>query len=272
MTAPPSHTPVPPPVEPSQEAEQARWEALQRRIEGLRSSVMAATARRGPSADPRPPRIIAAAKKHPVEAIRGAFAAGLTDFGENYAQEFQAKHQALNDLDVRWHFIGALQSNKVKAVVGKASLVHTVDRPSLLAAIDARARAIGIVQDTLVEVNLGAESQKAGVTPNALPDLLEAASACGNLRVRGLMIIPPASDEPERTRPFFRELRELRDSLVDRWRNRSEGRVVLEELSMGMSEDFEIAIEEGATMIRLGTSIFGPRPTSAASRHEHAGS
>jgi len=210
------------------EVDEPSWGAtLARRIEGIRSRIAAATARRGSNGCQAPPRLVAVAKKHPAEAIRAAFAAGVTDIGENYAQEFLAKHDALEDLDVRWHFVGALQSNKVKLVVGKAMLLHTLDRPSLLRALETRASALGLLQDTLVEINLGGEDTKAGIAPKAVSELLEAAMSCPHVRIRGLMIIPPTSDDPERTRPYFRQLRELRDSLADSWRSRSEGRIDL---------------------------------------------
>ena len=200
--------------------------------------------------------LIGVSKRQPVAALRAALAAGLDDLGENYAQELHAKQDApeLVGAPVRWHFIGALQSNKARLVVGHA-LIHTLDRPSLITALATRARALDTVQDVLVEVNLGGEAQKAGVEPAALPALLDAIAAQGGaLHCLGLMLIPPA-DGPERTRPYFAALRELAA--------RSAGgrpHVELRELSMGMSGDYEVAIAEGATMVRVGTAVFGERP------------
>jgi pyridoxal phosphate enzyme (YggS family) len=247
----------------------ARLAAVTRRIE------LATTRRDATLAGAAPPRLVAVAKKHPPEAIRAAFAAGQHDLGENYAQEFVHKHETLADLPIRWHFIGALQSNKVKLAVGRAALIHTLDRTSLLHAIEARASALDLVQDTLVEVNLGGEAQKAGVAPdgpNGLEALLEAALACPHVAIRGLMLIPPASEDPEQTRPFFRQLRTLRDALAPAWHARSDGRIDLKELSMGMSDDVEVAIEEGATIVRVGTAIFGPRQGSTAPAAQDDGS
>lgn len=219
----------------------------------VRERIVAACERRGPG-----PAItlIGVSKRQPVPALQAALAAGLADLGENYAQELHAKQGApeLAGLPIRWHFIGALQSNKARLVVGSA-LIHTVDRAALVTALATRARAMEAVQDVLVEVNLGGEAQKAGVAPTALPALLDAIAAQdGSLRCRGLMLIPPV-DEPERSRPYFAALRELAA-------RGAEGRphVELRELSMGMSGDYEVAIAEGATMVRVGTAIFGARP------------
>lgn len=219
----------------------------------VREKIAAAVERRGPG-----PAItlIGVSKRQPVTALRAALAAGLADLGENYAQELHAKQDApeLAGLPVRWHFIGALQSNKARLVVGHA-LLHTLDRSSLVTAIATRARALGAAQDVLVEVNLGGEAQKAGVAPTALPALLDAIAAQdGALRCLGLMLIPPV-DEPERSRPYFAALRELAARGAG-----GRPHVELRELSMGMSGDYEVAIAEGATMVRVGTAIFGARP------------
>jgi PLP dependent protein len=190
------------------------------------------------------PTLIAVSKTHPPEAVREAYAAGQRDFGENYVQELVAKARALSDLaDLRWHFIGHLQRNKVKDVLPIASFIHTVDRLELAREIEKRA-----TQPTrvLVEVNVGREPQKSGVDPSELATLWTELTKLTRVMPVGLMTVPPAMDDAEATRPFFAELRGL-----------AEGRCA--QLSMGMSHDFAVAIEEGATMVRVGTAIFGPR-------------
>jgi len=204
--------------------------------------------------------LVAVSKHHPATAVLAALEAGATDFGENYAQELEAKRAALDSLGVgadprlRWHMIGPVQSNKVKRVIGCA-LVYSVDRPSLVAALDRRAAAAAVVQSVLVQVNVDDEVGKAGVAPAALGGLLDAIAACDALRCRGLMLIPrPGSADALRGQ--FAALRRLRDlhAFVTR------SGVELAELSMGMSDDFELAIAEGATIVRVGTAIFGERP------------
>lgn len=215
----------------------------------IQDRVAAAVARRGAGSEVT---LIGVAKRQPAEAVRAALAAGLTDVGENYAQELRAKQDALAGVPARWHFIGGLQSNKAKLVVGRA-LIHTVDRPSLVAAIAGRARTEGCVQEVLLEVNLAGEAQKAGAAPRDVPGLLAAVAAEGGVVVcRGLMTLPP-HDSPERTRPWFAALRELQGRLP------AHPHCDLRELSMGMSADFEVAIEEGATLVRVGTALFGER-------------
>lgn len=193
--------------------------------------------------DPSSVTLLAVSKGQPIEAIEAAARAGQRFFAENYAQELERKVAALRG-DVRWHFVGGLQRNKVSKIVGLAVMIQTLDREPLAAEIDRRAAAAGIVQEVLVQVNIGSEAQKSGVTPDALGDLVARVNALPRVRCRGLMAIPPLDDEP---RPHFRALRDLAASHG------------LGELSMGMSSDFEAAIEEGATMVRVGTAIFGPR-------------
>jgi pyridoxal phosphate enzyme (YggS family) len=188
-------------------------------------------------------RLLAVSKAQPIQAIAEAFAAGQSAFGENYAQELHEKADALAEAE--WHFIGALQSNKVKVVVGHAALVHTCDRLGLATELDKRAAGRNIVQRVLLEVNVGREPQKGGVLPEQLDELYAAVRELSALNCVGLMCIPPAGQDP---RPHFRALRVLRD------------RLGLRELSMGMSADFEVAIEEGSTIVRVGTAIFGERP------------
>jgi pyridoxal phosphate enzyme (YggS family) len=189
--------------------------------------------------------LVAVSKTHPAEAIREAYAAGQRDFGENYAQEWREKADALADLaDLRWHFVGGLQTNKVKYLAGRVHLVHAVDREELARELSRRFAQKGAVARVLVEVNTGAEATKGGCAPADAPRLVEAARALPAVEVRGLMCMPPPEDDP---RPHFRLLRELRD------------RLCLAELSMGMSADWETAIAEGATIVRVGTAIFGAR-------------
>jgi pyridoxal phosphate enzyme (YggS family) len=215
------------------------------RLTRVQESVDAARAR---SHHRQAVQLVGVSKRQPLEKLRAALAAGLLDFGENYAQEFREKTEALPDT-VRWHFIGPLQSNKVKLVAG-AHLLHSIDRPKLLDKLEAH----GVPQAVLVQVNIAAEPQKAGIAPAELPALLDRFADLDHVRCRGLMLIPPQGD-PEATRPHFAALRTLRDNLAAKTRPAVE----LEHLSMGMSADFEVAIEEGATLVRVGTAIFGAR-------------
>lgn len=196
--------------------------------------------------------VVAVSKLQPAAAITEAVAAGVRDVAENYAQELVAKTEELKALDVRWHFIGKLQRNKARMVVGRAALIHAVDSLELAQEIDKRARAAEVVQEILVAVNTGGEAQKTGVAPGETASLLDAIGALAGVKVRGLMTMPPWPENPEDSRPYFRALRELRDSL---------GRD-LPDLSMGTSGDYAVAIEEGATLVRIGTAIFGERPTT----------
>ena len=229
---------------------------LSARLASIRARIDAAIARRGPGPEVR---LIGVGKRQPLDKLLAAHAAGLRDFGENYAQELRDKQQAWPpELDVRWHYIGALQANKLKYLVGKTALIHTVDRPELITAIDERAARLGVTQPFLLEVALAGEQQKAGVAPDRIPELLDACAQTehGAARCVGLMIIPPAADDPEQTRAWFRDLRQLAERLRE---GPERANVELRELSMGMSADFEVAIEEGATLVRVGTSIFGAR-------------
>jgi hypothetical protein len=189
--------------------------------------------------------LVAVSKTQPPEAIREAWAAGQRDFGENYAQEWREKADALADLDgLRWHFVGALQTNKVKVLAGRVAAIHTVDRVELAREISRRFAAKGAVARVYLEVNVGGEGSKSGCAPAEAPALAAAVRALPAVEVVGLMAIPPPEDDP---RPHFRALRALRD------------RLGLAGLSMGMSADWRIAIEEGSTCVRVGTAIFGER-------------
>ena len=198
-------------------------------------------------------RLIAVGKLQPVEFIGEAVEAGLTVFGENYVQEAEGKIRAFPRAE--WHMIGKLQRNKVKKAVSLFSWIQTVDSLGLLAEISRRAGEAGKVLPVLVEVNLAGEGSKAGVAPEEVTGLLEASPGLPGVSLKGLMAIPPWTEDPEESRPYFVRLREILKECVSRGGAGSE----MTELSMGMSNDFEAAIEEGATMVRVGTAIFGSR-------------
>lgn len=199
-----------------------------------------------------PVTIVAVTKTHGPEAVEAAVAAGLTAVGENRVQEALAKQHALAGLAVEWHLIGTLQRNKARHAAGCFALIHSVDRADLAAEL-ARRVPSGDIQRVLVQVNCSGEPQKGGVEPEALPELLDALREQSTLAVRGLMTMAEFSDDPAVQRGAFRLLRELRDQAVLRGHQ-------LPELSMGMSGDYLVAVEEGATMVRLGTLLFGERP------------
>jgi pyridoxal phosphate enzyme (YggS family) len=199
--------------------------------------------------EPAAVRLIAVSKGHGAEAIRAAYALGQREFGESYVQELKQKAGELADLaELRLRFIGRLQRNKAKDAAALAYAVDCVDSPALAEALDQRARTLGRTLELLLQVNVDREPQKAGALPEAVPELVERVRALPALQLRGLMAIPRASENPEQMRPAFAALRELARQLA------------LPELSIGMSDDLEVAVEEGATMVRVGTAIFGPRP------------
>lgn len=199
--------------------------------------------------DPASVELVAVSKGHPVGAIRAAHAAGLRVFGENYAQELAEKASALRDLaDVTWRFIGHLQRNKIKLVERAQATVDTVDSIRLAEAISSRAVARDVSVEVLLQINVAREAQKSGCVPEEVPGLVEAVRRLPNVKLRGLMTVAPHFDDPSATRPIFATLRELAQAHG------------LAELSMGMTHDLEPAVEEGATMVRIGTAIFGPRP------------
>jgi len=221
-------------------------------LQQIHADIAAACARCG--RDPATVRLVAASKTHPADAIESARNAGQSLFGENYVQEFLAKAEAVA-APVTWHFIGHLQSNKVKYLVGKVALIHSVDRFSLAEEIDRQWGKLGETAEVLIEVNLGGEASKAGTDESRLGELLRRTAALPHVTVRGLMLLPPYLDDPEDVRPYFRRLRELAGELAVL----ELPGVSMSELSMGMSHDFAVAIEEGATLIRVGTAIFGER-------------
>jgi PLP dependent protein len=202
--------------------------------------------------------LVAVSKTFPIDAIRAAFGAGLRHFGENRVQEMQEKRPKLSDINPTWHFIGHLQSNKARLAAQLFDRVDSVDGLLLAQKLNSVAGELGKRLAVLVEVHLGAESTKSGASEADLPALAESIAVLPHLDFQGLMTVPPYSDDPERVRPHFRKLRELRDGL-----GRRLGRP-LPTLSMGMSHDFEVAIEEGATEIRPGTALFGPRANKKA--------
>ena len=190
--------------------------------------------------------LVAVSKTMDVARVRQAIDAGVVALGENRVQEAKEKIEALGH-PVPWHLIGHLQTNKAKDAVRLFDCIQSLDRLDLAREIDRRARALGRTVDALIEVNVGDEPQKAGARPDEVKALLDATGSLGGIRIRGLMAIPPAVASAELSRPYFRRLRELRDACG------------LEHLSMGMSADYEVAVEEGATIVRVGTAIFGPR-------------
>lgn len=201
--------------------------------------------------------LIAVSKTFPPEAIRSAYELGLRHFGENRVQEWESKQSAVADLDATWHLIGHLQSNKARRAANLFSRVDSVDGVALAQKLDVAAASESKPLKILIEVHLGGEETKSGVPEADLPALAESIAQLQNLELLGLMTIPPYFDEPERVRPYFRRLRELRDRIA------AQLRLPLTVLSMGMSHDFEIAIEEGATEIRVGTALFGQRSKQA---------
>lgn len=225
-------------------------------VASVRERLAAAARRAGRSPDEIV--LMGVSKTFPVSAIREAYEAGLRVFGENRVQEFADKSVLLETLtDAEWHLIGHLQSNKANKVPELFHAIDSVDSLRLAQRLDAAAAAVAKKLGILIEVNIGGEAAKSGLAPDSseLEQLLQAAPRLEYLQIRGLMTIPPFADNPEDTRPYFRRLRELRDEL----RARKLPGVMLEVLSMGMSHDFEVAVEEGSTCVRVGTGIFGTR-------------
>jgi pyridoxal phosphate enzyme (YggS family) len=200
-------------------------------------------------------RLLAVSKTFSLEHIRAAVAAGQEDFGENRVQEALQKIDASADLKIRWHLVGSLQSNKVRKAVARFSAIHSVDSVRLLEAIDRAAADAGAAPEVLVQVDLAGEATKHGAPPAEAKDIVKAAGRCRAARCVGLMTIPPFFDDPEDVRPYFARLRDLRATLVGEGIEPAN----LRELSMGMSHDFDVAVQEGATIVRLGTAIFGKR-------------
>lgn len=197
--------------------------------------------------------LVAVTKFHPIEDMEEVLRLGVTDVGENRVQEMGEKYGKLS-LPAVWHLQGHLQKNKVKKAVAMADLIQSVDSPEILREIDRRAGEIGKVQDILLEFNIAGEESKTGMAPETLEDMIEETKKCPSVRVKGLMCMAPACEDPEMTRPVFRKAHAMWEKMKTKY---PEGQITI--LSMGMTHDFEQAIEEGATMVRVGTAIFGPR-------------
>ncbi len=204
---------------------------------------------------PSSARLVAISKTRPAEDVRAAFEAGQAEFGENRVQEALEKIAATSDIPITWHLVGHLQSNKARRAAGAFGCIHSIDSVDLLKRVDAAAEEAGRRPELLVQVDLAGEPTKHGAPAETWLSLFEAAAACRAARVAGLMLLPPFTPDPEDARPYFRRLRALRDELA----GRGVPPAMLGELSMGMSHDFEVAVEEGATLIRVGTAIFGER-------------
>ena len=214
-------------------------------------------AARAAGRDPAEITLSAATKVQSSETVRAVIAAGVTVCSENHVQEFTAHEKDGAYQGARVHIIGHLQTNKLKYVVGKVDMIESVDSLHLLEAISRKAVQLGVTQDILLEVNIAGEASKTGIPPEEVPALAEKAAALPGVRLRGLMAIPPISTEPGANRPFFAEVYQL---FIDMRRNLDDNREDINCLSMGMSQDYEDAIAEGATLIRVGTALFGPRP------------
>jgi PLP dependent protein len=226
--------------------------ALRARLADVRDSIerAAARARRNPSGV----RLVAVSKTFSAQCVRAAAEAGVLDFGENKVQEGLQKMADTSDLPIHWHLIGHLQSNKARKAAQFHS-IHSIDTASLLRRVDEAAVVAGRHVDVLLQVDLAREPTKHGALPDEVMSIVHAARECQAVRMRGLMVLPPGSANPEASRPYFSRLRQLRDQLL----SSDVAPEMLTEMSMGMSHDFEIAVEEGATMVRLGSAIFGER-------------
>jgi pyridoxal phosphate enzyme (YggS family) len=226
---------------------------IRENLEKIRKRIDQAAKRSG--RDPDRVQLIAVSKKMPAEFIEEAISYGQKSFGENYLQEAveKIKHFAT---DISWHFIGRLQSNKAAAVADSFTMVETVDRLKIARALDRYMKEQGRVLPILIQVNIGSEPQKSGVLPEDTVGLLTEMQALSGLLIKGLMVMPPYSPDPEATRPYFRRTRELAENLQGKGLLASQEAV---EISMGMSGDFEVAVEEGATLVRIGTALFGQR-------------
>ena len=235
---------------------------LTQNVKAVQEKIAAAALAAG--RDPAEVTLCAATKVQTDDTVRAAVAAGIRVCGENRVQELTAHLEADAYAGAEVHFIGHLQTNKVRQVVGRVALIHSVDSEKLLRAIDAQADKLGLIQDVLLEVNVAREESKGGILPEGLPALAELALGCPHVRLRGLMAIPPVSTVTGENRKYFEEMRHF---LVDIIGKMSDNRSVVDCLSMGMSGDYEDAIAEGATLVRVGTALFGPRPPVTGPAH-----
>jgi hypothetical protein len=226
---------------------------LRQRLEKIKARIQQAAEACGRDAESV--RLVAVSKTVAPEAVLEALEAGVTDLGENYVQEAREKFKALVQYPVSWHFIGHLQSNKAKYAVRLFDLIHSVDSLKLARELDKQAAKVDKIQQILVQVNTSGEETKSGIAADETTTLIQEISQMKNLSVQGLMTMPPYFYQPEKVRPFFAALRKLRDEID----SRRIPNVSMAELSMGMTGDFEVAIQEGATLVRIGTAIFGER-------------
>jgi pyridoxal phosphate enzyme (YggS family) len=223
---------------------------IEKNLSKVRERIEAAATKAG--RDPQGIKLVAVTKTATVPRIQEAMAAGATIFGENYVQEARTKIEEIGKSGIQWHFIGHLQSNKAAYAVRLFDLIHAVDSVTLARELNKRAAAAGRIIDCLIEVNLSQEASKFGIGKQRTPELAHAFKELKNISLQGLMTMPPYADDPEAARPYFIALRELREEIAG-------SGIPLPELSMGMSSDFEVAIEEGATIVRVGRAIFGER-------------
>lgn len=229
-------------------------EIIQKQYRDILARIQASAAAAG--RDPSAIRLVAVTKTFPAAVIRSLLPLAPVCFGENRVQEAAGKMELLKDqTGVEWHLIGHLQTNKAARAAGHFDWIQSVDSAELLRLLERKCLQLGKTLPVLIEVNIGEEPAKAGVSASNLPALLELGSTLQNVLVSGLMAVPPWRENPAEVRPYFRRMRELRDEMAHRFA----GRLPLRELSMGMSHDFEVAVEEGATMVRVGTAIFGQR-------------
>ena len=226
---------------------------LKQRLENIRERIRRAAD--SCNRDPDSIRLVAVSKTVPADTVKAAIEAGAKILGENYVQEAREKFDALVHYPVSWHFIGHLQSNKAKYAVRLFDLIHSVDSLKLARALDKEAKKVDKIQPILIQINISGEDTKSGISAAEVPGLILEVSQLKNLSLEGLMTMPPYFYQPEKVRPYFAALRELRDRLKDQ----PIPNVSMDELSMGMTGDFEVAIEEGATLVRIGTAIFGER-------------
>lgn len=221
-------------------------EDIKNRLQAVEERIASACAKAGRK--PEEITLVAVSKTKAADTVRAGIAAGLTILGENYIQEAQGKIEEIGR-DASWHFIGHLQSNKAKYAVKLFDVIHSVHSLKLAKEIDKKAGAAGVRPEVYVQVNISGEETKGGIDPSSTKDLVQQVAELPNLELRGLMTMPPFFDQPERARPFFVALNELKEKIG----------APITELSMGMSGDFEVAIEEGATIVRVGSALFGPR-------------